>query len=71
MPTRSRAELTQMLNNLEARLPVFLSEYGPGDALEAFAGEAEVIEDSAALIDRSHVVGRLHKMADALQQDQG
>lgn len=68
MPTKSRVELTQLLDALEERLPVMLAESGLETAMVAFELERDVIEGYAAQFDRPHVVGRLKKMAEILRQ---
>lgn len=59
---KPREELDAMLAQLEAALPKMIQSYPDGDIMEAFAGEAEVIEDSAGSEDIDHVRGRINCM---------
>lgn len=67
MATKSRAELTQLLDALEERIPELVSEFPrDGDFSVAFASEAKVIEDLAAPFDRPYVGCRLSAMNEGM-----
>lgn len=41
---KTHAELVAALDTLEARIPVLIAETEPESLMEAFAGEAEMVE---------------------------
>jgi hypothetical protein len=59
---KTRKELDEILAQLEYTLPTLLKESEESDFMEAFAGEAEVIEDAAGPDDIDHVRGRINCM---------
>jgi hypothetical protein len=62
----TRDELVRMLDELEAKLPGLIAEYEQdGDFWNAFAGEADVIQDSASADDAAYVSGRIDCMLGA------
>jgi hypothetical protein len=62
MEKKSRADLDAELDALEARLATFIAELDESEIFDAFAGEAEVIEDAASEHDAGHVRARLNCM---------
>ena len=62
MQKKTRAELDTELDTLEVRLATFINELDESEIFDAFAGEAEVIEEAAAVGDAEHVRARLDCM---------
>lgn len=62
MQKKSRSALDADLAALEARLATFIAELDESDVFDAFAGEAEMIEDAAGPEDAEHVRARLDCM---------
>ena len=60
--TKTREELAIALDKLEARLPAMIAEYQAADLMDAFAREAQLIEQGATLMDSDYVHGRLNGM---------
>jgi hypothetical protein len=59
----TRADLDKLLDVLEAMLPDLMKDNpDDGDFWAAFAGQADVIEDSASADDAAHVRGRINCM---------
>ena len=59
---KTRKELDAMLQELEDNLPKLLLETDEDDFMAAFAGQADIIEDSAGLTDIERVRGRINCM---------
>jgi len=59
---KTRADLDGMLSELEIGLPRLLQETDEDSFMEAFAGEADAIEDLASPGDIAHVRGRINRM---------
>lgn len=59
---KTREELAIALDKLEAMLPGMITEYEASDLMDAFAGEAEMIEHETAFADRGYVRARLNSM---------
>jgi hypothetical protein len=59
---KTRKELDAMLALLEDNLPTLLKESEESDFMEAFAGQAEVIEDAAGPDDIERVRVRINCM---------
>jgi hypothetical protein len=59
---KTRAELDAELEALEARLATFIAVLDESEVSEAFAGEAEAIEEAAGPEDAEHVRARLDCM---------
>ena len=62
MPLKTRTALDADLDALQARIPALIAENEPDSVLEAFAGEAEAIEEATGPEDREHVSGRIQCM---------
>jgi hypothetical protein len=62
MEKKPRAVLDSELDALELRLATFISELDESEVFDAFAGEAEVIEEAAGPEDAEHVRSRLDCM---------
>jgi hypothetical protein len=60
--SKSKAELIVALDELESRLPVLIAESEPSNLMDAFAGEAEVIDDAVADEDRAYFNNRVQCM---------
>ena len=59
---KTRKELDALLAALEASLPKLIQDAREEDFMEAFAGLADVIEESAGTADIEHVRGRINCM---------
>lgn len=59
MPHQDRATLDRRLDELAAHMPQLLAETRVEDQMEAFAGIADEIRESAAPADLPHVDSRL------------
>lgn len=60
---KSRSELDALLNALEGKIPALIEEHLDIDSFwPVFAGEADVIEDSASAADHEYVRGRIDAM---------
>jgi hypothetical protein len=59
---KTRAELDAELEALEVRLGTLVAELDESDVFDAFAGEAEAIEEAAGPEDAEHVRARLDCM---------
>ncbi len=62
---KTRAEIDELLNDLEQKIPSLICDSEPSDLMEAFAGLAEPIRDQAAPADVAHLDGRLNAMLEA------
>lgn len=58
----TRAQIEQELQRLEAAIPGLIAQYAPEDVLEAFAGEAEKLENETPAEDRGYVNARISCM---------
>lgn len=58
----SRAELDAALKALAGRIPQLIAENRDGDVLEAFAGEAEAIEERTDDTDMQYTNGQIDCM---------
>lgn len=61
---KTREELDAMLTQLEDDLPTLIQETEESDFMEAFAGQAEGIEDAAGPGAIGHVHSRINCMLD-------
>ena len=59
---KTRAELDAALDKLEAALPAMIEQYDEATIMDAFAGEAEMIENEAGPRDIEHVFSRTQCM---------
>jgi len=62
---KTRAELVEMLDALEADLPDLLDEVEPAHRMSVFAGAADGIRQAAGPEDCDYVSERLHSMVEA------
>jgi len=62
---KTRAELVEMLDALEADLPDLLDQSEPADRISVFAAAADEIRHAAGLEDCEYVAERLHSMVAA------
>ncbi|WP_298580630.1 hypothetical protein [uncultured Luteimonas sp.] len=62
MPHQDRATIDRRLAELEAQLPTLIAETSPESLIDAFAGIADEIRESAAPADLAHVDARIHCM---------
>ena len=59
---KTRAELDAALADLESKLEAMIRDYPDSDLMDAFAGEAEAIEEATGPDDREHVNNRIQCM---------
>ncbi|WP_440986247.1 hypothetical protein ACQHIH_21340 (plasmid) [Xanthomonas sontii] len=65
---KTRVELDQMLDNLEAQVSTMLEQCpNEGDFWSEFAGHADVIEDAARQDDCEYVTKRMNVIVDSIQ----